>query len=544
MKRTQGGYSILPKYVLIALSFFSMAQPVQAEDAHISGMVGYWYGQPDLTLRKGSEILETLNHTWTDPCGHGTQWSARWEGFVTGPITGTVFLRVATDQAVAITMDGKEIVRVDNGTAEGSLAVDSGTAYPVAIEFRKARIGDASLRVTWRWDNVADTDIPAAAVYHTREQERAMDYEPMVVTREQIDQLDRSHFKTVPIRHVPVFQERGRFAAWPANGGVWAWGREILVCFTTAYYEESRDGHSFDRNRPVARVLARSLDGGETWALEHPAEIEKNKPDGPAPTPIDFSHPDIAMRCSNELFWISYDRGRTWQGPFALPDLGGPLTSRTDYIATGPEECLLFLSQKSPRIEAGMPDRAFCARMSRGGAVTFLGWMTGESDTARSVMPSTVRCSDLHLVSAMRRKRDIVKDNREVEENWIDTYESRDGGKKWDFLSRVADTDTGEHNGNPPSMTRFPDGRLCVTYGFRAFPYGIRAKLSSDNGRTWGDEIHLRDDGRSWDMGYTRTVARPDGKVVTIYYFTTPEFPEQHIVASIWNPPPASQIKE
>lgn len=73
-----------------------------------------------------------------------------------------------------------------------------------------------------------------------------------------------------------------------------------------------------------------------------------------------------------------------------------------------------------------------------------------------------------------------------------------------------------------------------MTYGYRSFPFGIRAKLSVDNGKTWSDEIHLRDDGYSWDIGYTRTIQRLDGKIVTIYYYTTRENREQHIAGTIW----------
>jgi len=49
-------------------------------------------------------------------------------------------------------------------------------------------------------------------------------------------------------------------------------------------------------------------------------------------------------------------------------------------------------------------------------------------------------------------------------------------------------------------------------------------------------EILLRGDGGTWDLGYTRSVQRPDGKIVTIYYYNTVENPEQHIVATIWDP--------
>ena len=75
-----------------------------------------------------------------------------------------------------------------------------------------------------------------------------------------------------------------------------------------------------------------------------------------------------------------------------------------------------------------------------------------------------------------------------------------------------------------------------MIYGYRAFPFGIRARISVDSARTWGEEIHLRDDGRTWDIGYTRTVQRKDGKVVTLYYYTTHEYREQHITAMVWEP--------
>ena len=68
---------------------------------------------------------------------------------------------------------------------------------------------------------------------------------------------------------------------------------------------------------------------------------------------------------------------------------------------------------------------------------------------------------------------------------------------------------------------------------------GIRicARLSSDGGRNWSDEIVLRADGASRDLGYVRSVQRPDGKVVTIYYFNDADTgPERYIAATLWDP--------
>jgi hypothetical protein len=86
-------------------------------------------------------------------------------------------------------------------------------------------------------------------------------------------------------------------------------------------------------------------------------------------------------------------------------------------------------------------------------------------------------------------------------------------------------------------MILLRDGRVCLTYGRRAVPYSIRARLSGDGGRTWGEEAILRDGGGGVDLGYPRSVQRRDGKVVTIYYFWEKmSGPERFVAATIWDP--------
>ena len=46
----------------------------------------------------------------------------------------------------------------------------------------------------------------------------------------------------------------------------------------------------------------------------------------------------------------------------------------------------------------------------------------------------------------------------------------------------------------------------------------------------------LRQDGTSTDLGYTRSVERPDGKIVTVYYFNPRLNRERTIEATIWDP--------
>ena len=72
------------------------------------------------------------------------------------------------------------------------------------------------------------------------------------------------------MKHVIVFKEEGRFGGWPANHGIWSWGNEILVGFEAGYLKPSERMHAIDYSRPAEHVLARSLDGGETWTVESP----------------------------------------------------------------------------------------------------------------------------------------------------------------------------------------------------------------------------------------------------------------------------------
>ena len=64
------------------------------------------------------------------------------------------------------------------------------------------------------------------------------------------------------IRHVVVYGEKGRFAGWPANHGMWSWGDEILVGFSRGYYKDRGPYHHINKEKPEEFLLARSRDGG------------------------------------------------------------------------------------------------------------------------------------------------------------------------------------------------------------------------------------------------------------------------------------------
>lgn len=344
------------------------------------------------------------------------------------------------------------------------------------------------------------------------------------------------------MEHFVVFAEKGRFAGWPANNGVWLWEeQEILVGCTVGAFAAD---HPFHRIRPpFANLLCRSRDGGRTWRTERPAPFVGTGGElADLPWALDFTASDLAMRVVGDTyhgsaekrggFFVSGDRGASWNGPYALrgldrePQLEGmTITARTDYLVEGPAQCLVMLSATRETLR----DRTFCARTEDGGQTfAFVGWMVPPSDPCRGVMPSAVRFADGSLVAAVRRRR--------VPESacWIDAYASADGGRTWQPLGKVGET--GESNGNPPTLVCLSDGRLCCAYGRRDLRRMV-VRLSSDRGRTWGEETVIRDgfprEGAA-DFGYPRVLQRGDGRVVVIYYWASEELPEQHIEATIW----------
>lgn len=338
-----------------------------------------------------------------------------------------------------------------------------------------------------------------------------------------------------PVKNVVVYKESGRFGGWPANHGIWSWGNEIVVGFRSAIFKVNpAGGHAVASGKPQDEYQARSLDGGETWQLEKPASLVRPENGGPQPVDppggIDFTHPDFAMMSRSgspvSRFYYSTDRCRTWKGPYNLPLFDQKqIMARTDYIVNGKHDLTIFLTAAKTN---GKEGRVFCARTTDGGkSWKFLSWLGPEPD-GYAIMPSSVRLSPTRIMTAIRRK--------EGPRHWIEMYSTNDDGATWQLLPNRPAPSTGGSSGNPPSMVKLRDGRLAITYGYRAEPYGIRARVSGDGGKTWGDEIVLRRDGGCWDLGYPRTVERPDGKLATMYYFNDDPEKERYIGATIWDP--------
>ena len=120
--------------------------------------------------------------------------------------------------------------------------------------------------------------------------------------------------------------------------------------------------------------------------------------------------------------------------------------------------------------------------------------------------PHVVELPSGELIAAIR-----AEDDASVGRFSIYFMSSTDGGKSWSrpwAFDRI---------GSPPHLLLRRDGSVVVTYGRRAAPFGIRASISYDGCRTFGEECILSST-HCGDLGYPATVELADGSLVTVYY--------------------------
>jgi hypothetical protein len=358
------------------------------------------------------------------------------------------------------------------------------------------------------------------------------------------------------MKHVVVTHDKSKWCAVAANNGgngpTWQWGNELLVGYTCGEAEFTKAGHQVDNHHPYQSYLTRSIDGGETWETWRPDGYAGNKGFSGAAAialqeGIDFMSPGFVLRVegngyhgnSGQQWFCSLNKGGSWKGPYTFGNLlehpklaGKEFTGRTGYIVNSSSELFLFLSIRDSErrgLGVSISDKVFLAKTTDGGrSFRFVSWVVPLTDPYRAVMPAPVRISPSTIITAVRRK------NAE-NISWIDCYCSLDNGEQWSFLSRIGDT--GGSNGNPPAMVRMVDGRICCVFGNRDNRVML-AKFSGDEGKTWGMEKVLREDFLSVngyaDLGYPRLFQRPDGKLIALYFWCSPEKPETHIEATIF----------
>jgi len=333
------------------------------------------------------------------------------------------------------------------------------------------------------------------------------------------------------MHHVVVYRREDEFSSWPFNGGMWKVDENnILVAFMNHKCDYTIPGNlSHNRIETFGRIaLARTADQGQTW--QDPVTLAKNLEVTERilygreenSEPVDFFDPNVLLCCwsspnsSDERAkaWIkiSQDGGRTWGKARRIPSFHFlRIQGRPSYILRPDGVLLLMLTAQGKNDPHDRP--VVYASYDGGCNWTHMSYIAGSKDY-RMICPSPIILKNGRIIASVRCKPTVFT-------GWTETYFSDDGGRTWSFLSRVNDS------GAPGHLTLLKDGRIFCVYGYRRPPYGIRARISEDEGRSWGREWIIRDDGGSFDLGYPRAVELSDNRVLMVYYFNDASDPVQ-----------------
>ena len=365
--------------------------------------------------------------------------------------------------------------------------------------------------------------------------------------------------------HAVVYRRENEFASHPYVRGFWETAAGHLICnfsLTTVDYgaDPGKLAHIGLVQSAGGRraVTVRSEDRGRTWQVTN-ADPNRPNNDVMAPRPgidgkpggltevgpVDFLDRDVLVSNFNHqymqqdplvreffaslaavseaperevYFRISKDAGRNWSRSAMLPRDGLYSVAATESATVRPDgRCLLFLNGTSRQ---GASSRPLVYRsLDDGTDFRFLSYVTPADDPTfggvNQMYPRGLMLPSGRLLCVVRIDRDWAGDM------WTVLFRSDDGGRTWQFHSRVNDF------GAPSAPLLLRDGRIVMVYGVRLEPAGIRAVVSEDGGLTWGPEIIVRDDAGSWDIGYPRAWQADGGRIGAIYYYNDRSDPVQ-----------------
>ncbi len=236
------------------------------------------------------------------------------------------------------------------------------------------------------------------------------------------------------------------------------------------------------------------------------------------------------------LTWMevirSSDDGKTWTEPNRISSPEDALLTPHGQMRRLDSGDLIFNARGSYSIKAykrnpDLPIRVSYLFRSADGGDT---WELYSTIGAGSSETGFVALDDDHWVGYVRhndRANRIAHshDAGKTWKKWVETAVTGEGASTASPEDALGSGDWRMVNSrvqkpSPGSVVRLPDGKVLITYGYRAYPFGVRAIVSRDGGHTFDTdrEYVLSDSAFCWDVGYPSTVCFDDGTIVTTAY--------------------------
>jgi hypothetical protein len=252
---------------------------------------------------------------------------------------------------------------------------------------------------------------------------------------------------------------------------------------------------------------------------------------------------------------VSLDGGRTWSGPRPMFRKHG-IDPRSPALGVGPDG-ILYAGWRERDWQDAFDSRvAFYRSEDRGGRWEFVSEVrVPDSERVGHPYGKLLFDGDRTLMCVYT----VAEDSAEPMDSRL--FETRDGGRSWRQLSVISENanETAMHRrrdgslvaiyrddgpaglwsrlsgdggrtwgpartvsrpGEHPAETVSLSGRVLCFYGRRHRPFGVRARVSEDEGLSWRDDVVLVADDTcaSPDCGYPTVARTGDGHVFVAWY--------------------------
>ena len=229
----------------------------------------------------------------------------------------------------------------------------------------------------------------------------------------------------------------------------------------------------------------------------------------------------------------SRDDGKTWEPPVdsIVSAPHGPIELRDGRLLyVGTSARLVSTQQGREGILKGEISLLSAESTDEGQSWRVIGTIPvpdEEQDGLNYHEPHAVELDDGRIVCLWR----FHKEGETRHDAHMRQTESSDGGHTWTVTQPTPIW------GYPPHLALLSSGDLLASYGHRRSPFGQRACLSHDGGRTWNidNEILLRNDAANGDLGYPATLELEPGELLTVYYQIDEPGEKTSLMATRWS---------